>query len=123
MNEILKNSCVAHMNDNINDSIKINYSEGKNDIIIKISDKANSFPINYLDRIMTYSYSSFHIDITDEYELLNIPIMSGFGFGLPLANLHAKYFGGKLIINPMENVGTSVYIYINKLGRNKECFI
>ena len=32
----------------------------------------------------------------DEYELLNIPIMSGFGFGLPLANLHAKYFGGKL---------------------------
>ena len=56
----------------------------------------------------------------EEYELSNIPIMSGFGFGLPMARLHCRYFGGDLIINPMENVGSDVFIYINKLGNEEE---
>lgn len=124
LNEILKNSCVAHFKDCKNDEkITIEYSEGVKDIIIKISDNANSFPIDDLDKIMTYSYSSSPFDIIEEYEFVNKPIISGFGFGLPMARLYAKYFGGKLIINPMENKGTDVFIYINKLGNNPETFI
>ena len=124
LNEILKNSCVAHFKDcNEDEKITIDFSEGKQDIIIKISDKANSFPYDDLDRMMTYSYSSSPLDIVEEYELSKKPIISGFGFGLPMSRLYAKYFGGKLIINPMENKGTDVFIYINKLGNNPETFI
>ena len=124
LNEILKNSCVAHFKDCKNDEkITIEYSEGDKDIIIKISDNANSFPVDDLDQMMTYSYSSSPIEIIEEYEVGNKPIISGFGFGLPMARLYAKYFGGKLIINPMENKGTDVFIYINKLGNNPEVFI
>ena len=105
------------------EKITIEYSEGVKDIIIKISDNANSFPVDYLDKMMTYSYSSSPVDIIEEYEICNKPIISGFGFGLPMARLYAKYFGGQLIINPMENKGTDVFIYINKLGNNPEVFI
>lgn len=124
LNEILKNSCVAHFKDcKNNEKITIDYSEGVKDIIIKISDKANSFPVDDLEKMMTYSYSSSPVEIIEEYELFNKPIICGFGFGLPMAKLYAKYFGGKLIINPMENKGTDVLIYINKLGNNPEAFI
>ena len=96
LTELLKNSCLAHLKDSCEDKlIKIDYSDGENDIIIKISDSANSFPISKLENIMTYSYSSNPINIVDEYELTNTPIISGFGFGLPIANIHAKYFWWK----------------------------
>ena len=124
LTEILKNSCVAHFNNCNNDKkITIEYNEGLTDIIIKISDNANSFPINDLNKMMTYSYSTSQNDIIERYELDNKQIISGFGFGLPMARLYAKYFGGKLIVNPMENNGTDVFIYINKLGNNPEVFI
>lgn len=124
LNEIIKNSCVAINKDSIKDGkIIIDYREGNKDIIIKISDNANSFPIGDIDKIMTYSYSSSAIDILDDYEISNKPIISGLGFGLPTARLYAKYFGGKLVINPMENKGTEVFIYINKLGNHPESCI
>ena len=124
LNEILKNSCVAHINKgNLEDDIIINYSEGKEDIIIKISDKGDSFPLKDINKLLTYSYSSKPIEITEEYELTNQPILSGFGFGLPMAKLYAKYFGGDLLISPVENKGTDIYIYINKFGNIYEKFI
>lgn len=120
INEILKNSIVATQDNNINEPIEINVSEGKEDIIIKIKDKGLGFRRKNKKKVLTYSYTTSSLDITDEFEICNLPIISGFGFGLPLAKVYANYFGGDLIINPMENIGTSVYIYINKLGDGKE---
>tara|TARA_B110000208_G_scaffold191684_1_gene259550 strand:+ start:3390 stop:4415 length:1026 start_codon:yes stop_codon:yes gene_type:complete len=122
LNEILKNSCVAQIkNNNFCDSITIDYCEGKNDIIIQIIDNGISFPVKDIDNILTYSYSSNPIE--DNYNSQNKPIMCGFGFGLPMARLYSKYFGGNLIITPMESKGTIISIYINKLGNNPEAFI
>ena len=122
--EILKNSCVAHFSkSNFKEDIIVNYSEGKEDIIIKISDKGDSFPLKDIGKILTYSYSSTPIEITEEYELTNKPIICGFGYGLPMAKLYTKYFGGNLLISPIENVGTDIYVYINKFGNISEKFI
>jgi pyruvate dehydrogenase kinase 2/3/4 len=96
LNEILKNSCVAIEEDSINNGkIIIDYSEGEKDIIIKISDNERSFPVEDINKMMTYPYSSSPLEIIEEYETTNKPIISGFGFGLPTARLYAKYFGGK----------------------------
>ena len=123
-NEILKNSCVAHFSkSNFDDNIIVNYSEGKDDIIIKISDKGDSFPLKDVGKILTYSYSSTPIELIEEYELANKPIICGFGYGLPMAKLYTKYFGGNLLISPIENVGTDIHIYINKFGNIYEKFI
>ena len=116
--EILKNSVISlHRNNRLNIPIIIDISEGYKDIIIKISDKGNGFSREKIDDVFTYSYST--LPINNIYDC-NRPIISGLGFGLPTARLYTRYFGGDLIINPMENYGTDVYIYINKLGNNVE---
>ena len=122
MNEILKTQLYDFKDDKKDKPITIEYIEGKNDIIIKIIDQANSFPFNKLENMLSYSYSE-PINLVEEFELTNAPIISGFGFGLPMARLYANYFGGNLVVNPMENKGTEVFIYINKLGSNVEKLI
>ena len=45
---------------------------------------------------------------------------SRYGFGLPLARLYARYFGGNIHIQSMYGVGTDVYVNLNHLGNVKE---
>lgn len=120
--EILKNAVMASYNksENTFKNINLNFTEGKHFIIIKISDKGDSFSKNNLNKMFSYSYSTYPVEITEEYEKRNIPIIGGLGFGLPMARIYCKYLNGDLIICPMENLGTDVYIYINKLGNNQE---
>ena len=121
--EILKNSVVSHFKNNILDTpIKITVGEGKDDIIIKISDRGKGFPFKELNNVLTYSYSTTPIDNITEYCSTNKPIIAGFGFGLPMAKIHCRYLGGNLIINPVEGIGTDVFVYINKLGDQDERF-
>ena len=118
INEILKNSVVAHYKqDTLNHPIYMDVTEGERDIIIKISDMGGGFSRDKIKDAFTYSYSTSPTpNIYDSRK----PIISGLGFGLPTARLYARYFGGELIVNPMENYGTDVYVYIHKLGNNVE---
>lgn len=116
--EILKNSYVAHDKCNSNDSIRIDVSEGESDIIIRISDKGGGFPFNDIENTLSFSYTTNKVDFSKVSEQMKI--ISGYGFGLPMSKLYAQYFGGELYVNPIENIGTDVYIYINKLGHNSE---
>ena len=121
--EILKNSVVSHfINNNFEHPINVVIGEGKNNIIIKISDNGLGFPFKQIKNVLTYSYSTTPIDNIDEYEITNKPIIAGFGFGLPMAKIHCRYLGGDLIINPIEGIGTDVFIYISKLGDQQEQF-
>jgi len=36
-------------------------------------------------------------------------------FGLRIACLYARYFGGELVVLPMEGHGTDIYVYLNCL--------
>ena len=111
-NELLKNSVIAHSKYNIEKPINIILNETNNYIIINISDKGKGFNIDKLEKILSYSYSTSPINDIDNIN--NSYIISGLGFGLPLTNLYIKYFGGKMTINPIENIGTNIYIYIKK---------
>merc|ERR1712183_1027370 len=42
------------------------------------------------------------------------------GAGLPLARLHARYYGGDLILKPIDGFGTDAYLTLNRLGDNCE---
>jgi pyruvate dehydrogenase kinase 2/3/4 len=48
------------------------------------------------------------------------PPIAGFGYGLPLSRLYARYFGGDLSIMSMDGWGTDAYLYLNKLGDSQE---
>ena len=116
LREILKNSAVAHYTNNIQENIVVNYTEGQDDVIIKISDKGLGFPRSKLNKMFSYSYTTSPFRNVEEYGLINKPIIAGYGYGLPLSKIYCKYFGGNLYINPVENIGTDAIIYINKLG-------
>lgn len=120
VNEIIKNSAVSHLTNNVDEPIDITIFNGNEDIIIKISDLGKGFFRSDIDNLFTYSYSTYKDNITEEYELLNIPIMTGFGFGLPLSRIYSRYYGGDLYIVPIEKIGTDVFIYLNKFQNTEQ---
>lgn len=47
--------------------------------------------------------------------------IAGFGYGLPLSRLYARYWGGELSLTSMEGYGTDAYLHLSKLGDRREC--
>ena len=45
---------------------------------------------------------------------------AGYGYGLPISRLYARYFGGDLQVVSMEGYGTDVYLHLNRLGNVQE---
>lgn len=47
-------------------------------------------------------------------------VLAGYGYGLPISRLYARYFGGDLQIISMEGYGTDAYLHLNRLGNVQE---
>lgn len=102
--------------------IKIIVVEGKEDITIKISDEGGGIPRSAIPLIWTYMYTTMegqNIDQDFHASDFKAP-MAGFGYGLPLSRLYARYFGGDLRLISMDGFGTDVYIHLNKLSSSAE---
>lgn len=146
LSELLKNSCRAtigrHMegkfttedhvgSHNDKDGVAKNFSlpsvrviitKGAEDVTIKIADKGGGVPRSVLDKMWTFSHSNTSDEIqsqendtsfeTDEFSGGNIR-----GFGLPLARIYARYFGGELTLKSMEGYGVDSYLYLPVLGK------
>ncbi|EKM57937.1 uncharacterized protein PHACADRAFT_116406 [Phanerochaete carnosa HHB-10118-sp] len=102
--------------------IKIIVVEGKEDITIKLSDEGGGIPRSAIPLIWTYMYTTMegqNIDQDFQASDFKAP-MAGFGYGLPLSRLYARYFGGDLRLISMDGFGTDVYIHLNKLSSSAE---
>lgn len=105
-------------------AIKVVVVEGKEDITIKISDEGGGIPRSAIPLIWTYMYTTMDLGEHGAEENLRdsdfkAP-MAGFGYGLPLSRLYARYFGGDLKLISMEGYGTDVYIHLNRLSSSAE---
>ncbi|WVN88161.1 uncharacterized protein L203_103362 [Cryptococcus depauperatus CBS 7841] len=126
--EIIKNSLRATVerygvdNEDAFPPIKVVVVEGSEDITIKISDEGGGIPRSAIPMIWTYLYTT----MSDEGLEANIEMsdfeapMAGFGYGLPLSRLYARFFGGDLRLISMDGYGTDVYISLNKLSSSQE---
>jgi len=102
--------------------IKVIVVEGKEDITIKISDEGGGIPRSAIPLIWTYMYTTMegqNLDQDFQASDFRAP-MAGFGYGLPLSRLYARYFGGDLMLISIDGFGTDVYIHLNRLSSSRE---
>ncbi|KAG7093907.1 hypothetical protein E1B28_007545 [Marasmius oreades] len=135
--ELLKNSLRAvverhgqHKNGSIDEEsgfppIKVIVVEGREDITIKISDEGGGIPRSAMGLIWTYMYTTMNLEpdqsLEENYQASDFRApMAGFGYGLPLSRLYARYFGGDLRLISMDGFGTDVYIHLNRLSSTRE---
>ncbi|EPS45056.1 hypothetical protein H072_957 [Dactylellina haptotyla CBS 200.50] len=126
--ETLKNSLRAvvetHGVDEENfPAVKVVVAEGKEDITIKISDEGGGIPRSAIPLVWTYMYTTVDKtpDIEPGFEKNDFQApLAGFGYGLPISRLYARYFGGDLKLISMEGYGTDVYLHLNRLSTSSE---
>ena len=78
---------------------------------MQISDEGGGIPRSGLPRIFTYLYSTAEHppDLDGHNEGVT---MAGYGYGLPISRLYARYFGGDLQIISMEGYGMSIFHFL-----------
>lgn len=125
--ELVKNSLRAveerfSNSDQDSPPIRVVVADGLEDVTIKISDEGGGISRSGISKIWTYLYSTATSPISDDkQQLLDMPpVMAGYGYGLPISKLYAKYFGGDLQVMSMEGYGTDAYLHLNRLGNVQE---
>ncbi|KAK8039240.1 hypothetical protein PG993_007651 [Apiospora rasikravindrae] len=126
--ETLKNSLRAVVETHGQDKqefpvTKVIVAEGREDITIKISDEGGGIPRSAIPLVWTYMYTTVdrtpNLDPDFDKSDFKAP-MAGFGYGLPISRLYARYFGGDLKLISMEGYGTDVYLHLNRLSSSSE---
>jgi signal transduction histidine kinase len=88
---------------------------------LQISDEGGGIPRSGLSRIFTYLYSTAENppDLDEHNEAVT---MAGYGYGIPISRLYARYFGGDLQIISMEGYGMSIlHLLCLCNGHAEEC--
>ncbi|CAO3598771.1 unnamed protein product [Absidia cylindrospora] len=103
-------------------AIKVVIAYGREDITIKISDEGGGIPRSGIPLVWTYMYTTAQAqELEPEFSQSDFKApMAGFGYGLPLSRLYARYFGGDLKLISMEGYGTDVYLHLNRLSNSDE---
>ncbi|KAI8981495.1 hypothetical protein BDB01DRAFT_794315 [Pilobolus umbonatus] len=106
-------------------AIKLVIAHGREDITIKISDEGGGLPRSGIPVIWTYMYTTAKAqELEPEYNKSEFKApMAGFGYGLPISRLYARYFGGDLKLISMEGYGTDAYLHLNRLSNSDEPLI
>eukprot|EP01084_Bolivina_argentea_P039330 72689_1 len=88
------------------------------DVCIKISDQGDGISKEDIEKIWYYSYTTIphtnqpEMQTKEEREPQGKAPMHGFGYGLPLSRLYARYFGGDMKVISMDGYGTDAFVYL-----------
>ncbi|XP_067631152.1 pyruvate dehydrogenase (acetyl-transferring) kinase, mitochondrial [Eurosta solidaginis] len=117
--ELFKNSMRAVVENNDQDKceclppIKVIIAAGKEDICVKISDQGGGIPRSQSDQLFKYMYST--APQPSKSDLHTVPL-AGYGYGLPIARLYARYFHGDIVLLSCEGFGTDTIIYMKAIS-------
>ncbi|XP_023683758.2 pyruvate dehydrogenase (acetyl-transferring) kinase isozyme 1, mitochondrial-like [Paramormyrops kingsleyae] len=115
--ELFKNAMRATMElygDALNyPPIHVKVALGSEDLTIKVKDRGGGVALRKIDRLFTYTYSTAPLPHTDTAR--GAPL-AGYGYGLPISRLYARYFQGDLKLYSLEGYGTDAVVYIRALS-------
>ncbi|CAO1409832.1 unnamed protein product [Diamesa serratosioi] len=117
--ELFKNSMRAVMETHQDDydgkvpPVKVTIVKGKEDISVKISDVGGGIPRSQCDQLFKYMYST--APQPSKSDMHTVPL-AGYGYGLPISRLYARYFHGDITIMSCEGHGTDTVIYLKRLS-------
>uniref|UniRef100_A0A3P8PB81 Protein-serine/threonine kinase n=1 Tax=Astatotilapia calliptera TaxID=8154 RepID=A0A3P8PB81_ASTCA len=94
-------------------SIHTQVALGTEDLTVKVSDRGGGVPLRKIDRLFTYTYSTAPRPSIDGSRAAPL---AGYGYGLPISRLYARYFQGDLKLYSMEGYGIDAVIYIRALS-------
>uniref|UniRef100_A0A6B2L8K4 Protein-serine/threonine kinase n=1 Tax=Arcella intermedia TaxID=1963864 RepID=A0A6B2L8K4_9EUKA len=108
--------------------IDIFIATGTRTVTIRISDRGGGIPLHIKERAFQYGFSTRR-----KPDLIIDPVGMkgsrahgmepiGRGFGLPLARLYAKHFGGDLRIESLDGYGTDLILTLDRTGDVLENF-
>lgn len=93
------------------------FAHGQHEVSVKVSDEGGGIPRRRTDLAWSYFCSPSKSGWRHSQALgAGNPI----GAGLPLARLHARYYGGDLIMKTIDGFGTDAYLFLNRLGEHCE---
>ncbi|XP_011309225.1 pyruvate dehydrogenase (acetyl-transferring) kinase, mitochondrial [Fopius arisanus] len=115
--ELFKNSMRAVMEHHGSDAdyppVEVTLVRGKEDICLKMSDQGGGIPRSQMDHLFKYMYST--APQPSKSDAHTVPL-AGYGYGLPLSRLYARYFHGDLVVLSCEGYGTDAVIYLKALS-------
>lgn len=121
MVELLKNSFKATLTsfgpDEIEDRpIHVLICRDDTQVLIRVSDRAGGIPSHVGDRIWSYLYGAAAREAqTAHSKSRTATPLSGYGVGLPLSRLHARYLGGKLDLTSYPGFGTDISVHLPRI--------
>lgn len=88
---------------------------------LKISDLGGGIAQTRMDDIWKYSFTTSSCAQTKRQRGdRSRCVMAGYGIGLPMSRLYARYFGGDLEISSVEGVGSDVHLRLSARGFERE---
>lgn len=94
--------------------IKVLITKGNHDLTIRMSDEGGGIPRSQIDQLFNYMYTT--APTPPKPGVSTIPPLAGYGYGLPISRLYAKYFHGDLTLTSMEGYGTDAMVYLKVLS-------
>lgn len=79
----------------------------------QLSDVGGGIPRSKLDLLFQYMYST--APQPSRSDTASAPL-AGYGYGLPLSRLYARYFQGDLVLSSVEGYGTDASIYMKVMS-------
>ncbi|KAJ0400755.1 hypothetical protein P43SY_005476 [Pythium insidiosum] len=134
LSEVIKNAVLNSLNANTSSPpppVQILVSGGSHGVCIKVSDRGGGMTRDQANALFSYVQpSSSKPDKSpslSRYDPVSAALerrASGMdflhSFGLRIASLYARYFGGALSVMPMDGYGVDTYIYMNCLTERSE---
>jgi len=122
MVEILKNSARATVEVAKGDPVQIErrpimitVGADHSEVAIRVHDVAGGIPFRVADRVWSYMYSTSPDSKSgSDFSQQGTPL-AGYGVGLPLSRLYARYLGGSLHLQSLPGIGTRAYLYLKRL--------